>query len=208
MRPAGAVAFERVPLAGAGLVTGPEGHAPARRGAPPVPVLREPSIERLAREAGGEGQPQAGAAPLIRRMGLEAMYPRPRTSRPGKGHKVYPYLLEGTHRGASQSGVGSRYLLPPDGARVSLLGRSHGVVQPQGARLAVVQCPQRRLLRRSGRGRVRTLWESGDIQYRPGGRSSPARRSPTGSRAQEWPSAWTARGGGWTTSSWNGCGGV
>ena len=30
---------------------------------------------------------------LMRRMGLEALYPRPRTSRPGKGHKVYPYLL-------------------------------------------------------------------------------------------------------------------
>ena len=30
---------------------------------------------------------------LMRLMGLEALYPRPRTSRPGKGHKVYPYLL-------------------------------------------------------------------------------------------------------------------
>ena len=30
---------------------------------------------------------------LMRRMGLEALYPRPRTSRPGQGHKVYPYLL-------------------------------------------------------------------------------------------------------------------
>ena len=26
-------------------------------------------------------------------MGLEALYPRPRTSRPGKGRAVYPYLL-------------------------------------------------------------------------------------------------------------------
>ena len=26
-------------------------------------------------------------------MGLEALYPRPRTSRAGQGHKVYPYLL-------------------------------------------------------------------------------------------------------------------
>ena len=30
---------------------------------------------------------------LMRLMGLEALYPRPRTSRPGPGHKVYPYLL-------------------------------------------------------------------------------------------------------------------
>jgi len=30
---------------------------------------------------------------LMRRMGLQALYPRRRTSQPGKGHKVYPYLL-------------------------------------------------------------------------------------------------------------------
>jgi putative transposase len=32
---------------------------------------------------------------LMRIMGLEAIYPRPRTSIAGKGHKVYPYLLRG-----------------------------------------------------------------------------------------------------------------
>jgi putative transposase len=32
---------------------------------------------------------------LMRTMGLEAIYPKPRTSTPGKGHKVYPYLLRG-----------------------------------------------------------------------------------------------------------------
>jgi putative transposase len=30
---------------------------------------------------------------LMRRMGLEAIYPKPSTSRPSPGHKVYPYLL-------------------------------------------------------------------------------------------------------------------
>ena len=30
---------------------------------------------------------------LMRRMGLQALYPRRRTSQPGKGHKIYPYLL-------------------------------------------------------------------------------------------------------------------
>ena len=30
---------------------------------------------------------------LMRQMGLRALYPRPRTSQPGKGHKIYPYLL-------------------------------------------------------------------------------------------------------------------
>ena len=32
---------------------------------------------------------------LMRQMGLRALYPRRRTSQPGQGHKVYPYLLRG-----------------------------------------------------------------------------------------------------------------
>jgi putative transposase len=32
---------------------------------------------------------------LMRRMGIDALYRRPNTSRPAPGHKVYPYLLRG-----------------------------------------------------------------------------------------------------------------
>jgi putative transposase len=32
---------------------------------------------------------------LMRRMGIEAIYRRPKTTRPDSGHKVYPYLLKG-----------------------------------------------------------------------------------------------------------------
>jgi len=32
---------------------------------------------------------------LMRAMGLEAIYPRPRTTMAGKGHRIYPYLLRG-----------------------------------------------------------------------------------------------------------------
>src|SRR6516225_718048 len=32
---------------------------------------------------------------MMRRMGLEAIYRRPRTSKPADGHKVFPYLLRG-----------------------------------------------------------------------------------------------------------------
>ena len=30
---------------------------------------------------------------LLRKMGLVAIYPNPKTTRPGEGHKIYPYLL-------------------------------------------------------------------------------------------------------------------
>jgi putative transposase len=32
---------------------------------------------------------------LMRKMGIEALYRRPRTTRPEPGHRVYPYLLRG-----------------------------------------------------------------------------------------------------------------
>jgi putative transposase len=34
-------------------------------------------------------------ARLLRQMGLETIYPKPRLSRPDAEHKIYPYLLRG-----------------------------------------------------------------------------------------------------------------
>jgi putative transposase len=34
-------------------------------------------------------------AAMMRRMGVEAVYRRPNTSKPAQGHKIYPYLLRG-----------------------------------------------------------------------------------------------------------------
>ena len=31
----------------------------------------------------------------MKRMGIEAIYRRPKTSKPARGHKIYPYLLRG-----------------------------------------------------------------------------------------------------------------
>jgi putative transposase len=39
------------------------------------------------------GRERVGA--MMRRMGLEALYRRPNTSKPANGHKIYPYLLRG-----------------------------------------------------------------------------------------------------------------
>ena len=35
---------------------------------------------------------------LMKRMGMEALYRRPRTTKPEPGHKIYPYLLRGIVR--------------------------------------------------------------------------------------------------------------
>jgi putative transposase len=34
-------------------------------------------------------------ATLMKRMGIEAIYRRPNTSKPAPGHRIYPYLLGG-----------------------------------------------------------------------------------------------------------------
>jgi putative transposase len=41
----------------------------------------------------GEGIGRRHIATLMKRMGLEAIYRRPNTSKPATGHKIYPYLL-------------------------------------------------------------------------------------------------------------------
>ena len=35
---------------------------------------------------------------LMKRMGIEALYRRPRTTKPEPGHKIHPYLLRGMER--------------------------------------------------------------------------------------------------------------
>jgi len=42
-------------------------------------------------------------ATLMRRMGIEAIYRRPNTSKSAPGHKVYPYLLRGVKIERSKS---------------------------------------------------------------------------------------------------------
>src|SRR4051794_15986414 len=49
--------------------------------------------EELTRR--GEGVNRKRVQRLMRTMGLEAIYPKPRLSATGRGHKIYPYLLRG-----------------------------------------------------------------------------------------------------------------
>lgn len=59
--------------------------------------MEEPTFgARRIRDALGELDHQVARSRVKRlmgEMGIEAMYPKPRLSNPGKGHKIYPYLL-------------------------------------------------------------------------------------------------------------------
>lgn len=54
---------------------------------------------QLAREGEKVGRRHVGT--LMRRMGIEALYRKPRTSRPAREGAIYPYLLEGLEIGAA-----------------------------------------------------------------------------------------------------------
>ena len=54
-----------------------------------APMLRD----FLGREGIAVGRRHV--ATLMKRMGIEAIYRRPNTSKPAPGHKIYPYLLRG-----------------------------------------------------------------------------------------------------------------
>jgi putative transposase len=52
---------------------------------------------KLAEWLTGQGEPvnRKRVQRLMRLMGIEAIYPKPKLSQPGQGHKVFPYLLRG-----------------------------------------------------------------------------------------------------------------
>ena len=84
---------------------------------------------------------------LMRRMGIEAIYRRPRTTMPDSGHKVYPYLLRGLEIDRVNQVWAGRHHLHPDGPWVHVPGVRHGLAQPVRAVVEAVQHTGSRLLR-------------------------------------------------------------
>src|ERR1700688_1443045 len=50
-------------------------------------------------------------ATLMKRMGIEAIYRRPNTSRPAPGHKIYSYLLRDVKERAAEPSLGDGHYL-------------------------------------------------------------------------------------------------
>src|ERR1700710_2279081 len=72
---------------------------------------------------------------LMRRMGIEALYRRPRTTKPEPCHKIYPYLLRGMAI-TRPNQVWAMDILHPNGARLRLSGCRARLVQPTRAVVA------------------------------------------------------------------------
>ena len=74
---------------------------------------------------------------LMDRMGIEALYRRPRTTRPEPGHKIYPYLLRGVEMTRPNQGLGNGHHVHRDGEGIRLSRRRARLVQPP---CSVVAC--------------------------------------------------------------------
>ena len=114
---------------------------------------------------------------LMRRMGIEALYRRPRTTKPEPGHKIYPYLLRGDRDHAAEPGVGDGHHLHPDGARLRLSGGCARLVQPSRAVVERIDHDGGGILRRDAGGRSRLVTASRKSSTRIRAASSPARPS-------------------------------
>ena len=94
MRAARATQVELLLRAGRGLDRGLESDATERPTRHRPSVLRQPTeVVWLGQQA--EEVNRKRVRRLMRIMGLEAIYPKPRLSTPGQGPRIYPYLLRG-----------------------------------------------------------------------------------------------------------------
>ena len=75
---------------------------------------------------------------LMELLGLEAVYPKPKLSRPGGKPSDLPIPVARHDRGANQPGVEHGYHVHPDGAGLPVPSRRNGLVQPVRLELVVV----------------------------------------------------------------------
>ena len=160
----------------------------------------------LALKAEGRAVNRKRVQRLMRMMGLEALVPRPGTSRPAPGHRVYPYLL----RGLAIDRPNQVWA-----ADITYIPMARGFLYL----VAVMDWASRAVLawRLSN---TLDVWRSASRLWRRRWRVMAGRRSSTPTRGRSlppppspagWPrpasrSAWTAAAAGSTTCSSSGCG--
>ena len=88
---------------------------------------------------------------LMRVMGIEALVPRPGTSKAAPGHKTYPCLLRGVSITAPNHVWAADTNLYSDGAGILVSGGDHRSGQPRGAGVAPLEYDGQGLLHRGAR---------------------------------------------------------
>lgn len=116
---------------------------------------------------------------LLRIMGLEAIYPKPKLSA-GICHTMYPYLRRG--RRAGQPVVVVRHLVRAAARRVHLPGNDDRLVQPVRGRLEVVEHARRVFLQEMleealGQGTLEVFNTDQEVQFTADARTRRLKRA-------------------------------
>lgn len=111
------------------------------------PFYGRPRLTDYLRRLGYEINPKR-VRRLMQKMGLEAIYPKPKTTISARGHKKYPYLLRGLEISRTNPwrrmrfaprGLERRYHVYSNAAGLHVSDGNHRLVQPVRNRLGVVE---------------------------------------------------------------------
>ncbi len=142
---------------------------------------------------------------LMKRMGIEALYRRPRTDEAGARPQDLSVSVARDRDHATEPGVGDGHHLHSDGTRLRLLGGRAGLVQPSRASLARLNHDGGGVLRRDAAGRACSPRQAGYLQHRQGSQFTGS--AFTGVLANNGIAiSMDGKGLGGTTSSSSGCG--
>ena len=105
---------------------------------------------------------------LMRKMGIEAVYKKPRLSKPHPGHTIYPYLLKGLDITRANHVWCSDITYIPMAKGFCYLVAVMDLSKQEGAVMEIIEHSRQFFLyRRAGRGDS-TVRNTGYIQHRPG----------------------------------------
>ncbi len=114
----------------------------------------------------GRGVNRKRVQRLMRVMGIEALVPRPGTSKAAPGHKIYPYLLRGLKIVEPNHVWAADVTYIPDGVRLPLSGGDHRLGQPGGSGMAAVEHQRCEFPRGGAGGGAASVRKAADFQYR------------------------------------------
>ena len=107
-----------------------------------------------------------------KRMGIEAIYRLPNTSKPAPGHTIFPYLLRKLPVTRPESGLGDGYHVYPLGAGLRLSCGRRRLVQLEGSGMEVIDYTGNGVLSGGGRGGSCPIWQAGDFKTDQGSQFS------------------------------------
>ena len=102
---------------------------------------------------------------LMRVMGIEALVPRPGTSKAAPGHKISPYLLRGL-KIVEPNHVWAADVTYIPMACGFLSGGDHRLGRPDGSGMAAVEHQRCELLRGGAGGGAASIRQAADFQHR------------------------------------------